>query len=192
MQSRALSFESHQGPSIRVRARRGPLRADRRGPRRGVRGPDEADPGAFRRSSVRWRPTRSRSTAAAPACSTPTWRRLEDRWVDERSAPGLDPGRPARREFRHLPGQRRVACLRRQRLRRGLSRALHLGPEAVRREPGLARLAEGTAGRATSRDDRTYAARLSRPGPRYFVDTEDDDEWALTWTPPPVRCSTPC
>ena len=57
--------------------------------------------------------------------------------------PRLDPGRPARGELRDIYGRRRCADLRRQRLRRGLCRALHLGPSAVRGQRRVDVLAEG-------------------------------------------------
>ena len=53
--------------------RRGPLGPDRRHPGRRVLRPDGAPtPPRSARSSARWPPTRSPSTGAAPACSTPT------------------------------------------------------------------------------------------------------------------------
>ena len=73
---------------------------------------------------------------------------------DRGQRPHLDPRRPARRELRHLPQRRRAAGLRRQRLRRGLPRALHLGPPAVRRLAGAGRLAEGAAGGVGAPADR--------------------------------------
>ncbi|CAA9262337.1 MAG: hypothetical protein AVDCRST_MAG41-2447, partial [uncultured Corynebacteriales bacterium] len=84
------------------------------------------------------------------------------RAVGERGRrPGVDPGRPARRELRHLPGPHRPAGLRRQRLRRGLPGALDLGPAPVRGQPGPAVLAEGAAGR-----DHRRAGGDLRPGVR--------------------------
>ena len=79
--------------------------------------------------------------------------------------PGLDPGRPPRRELRHLHGRRGRAGLRRQRLRRGLPRALHLGPAPVRRQRGAAGVAEGPARRRRSTQlVATVPAVLCRPG----------------------------
>ena len=52
--------------------------------------------------------------------------------------PGVDPRRPARRELRHLHELARPDGLRRQRLRRGLHRALLLGPAPLRGQPGAA------------------------------------------------------
>ena len=69
----------------------------------------EADPRAFRR--------KFRKMAADPFAfyrgSAPLFYadvvRLEDPWADERTEPRVDPGRPARRELRHVHGRRR-AC----------------------------------------------------------------------------------
>ena len=85
---------------------------------------------------------------------------LDDPYVDDRCAPDLDPRRPARGELRHLSQLRRPAGLRRQRLRRGLSRPLHVGPDAVRGQPRADRLAEGAA-----RGRRPPADRLATSGP---------------------------
>ena len=59
--------------------------------------------------------------------------------------------------------------LRHQRLRRGLHRPLHLGPQAVRGQPGAARLAEGPAAMtcaSTIRRYQAYSASLPLPAPR--------------------------
>ena len=61
--------------------------------------------------------------------------------------PGVDPRRPARRELRHVHGRQRPAGLQRQRLRRGVRRPLHLGPQALRR---LRRAASGTPRRSAT------------------------------------------
>ena len=79
--------------------------------------------------------------------------------------PGLDPGRPARGELRHLHGRRRRPDLRRERLRRGLHRALHLGRHPVRGQPGAARLAQGALRRRHHRAGRRLRPGLPRPGP---------------------------
>ena len=84
-------------------------------------------------------------------------------WVAPGRDPHLDPGRPARRELRHLPGRRWAARLRRQRLRRGLPRALHVGPGAVLRQPGTALLAEGAARRGDRGPRGALRARLRGP-----------------------------
>ena len=80
--------------------------------------------------------------------------------------PDLGPRRPARGELRHLPELRRPAGLRRQRLRRGLRRPVHVGPAAVRRLPGAAGLAEGAARRGRPAADRQVPPRLPVPGRR--------------------------
>ena len=95
-------------------------------------------------------------------------------------APGLDPGRPARRELRHLPRRRRPAGLRRQRLRRGLRRALDLGPVPVLCLARPAGLAEGPARREHRRPGRDLRPRPTWTGCGHYVDAEDDTEWALT------------
>ena len=86
--------------------------------------------------------------------------------------PRLDPGRPARGELRHLHGRRRGADLRRQRLRRGLPRPLHLGHQAVGRQRGAAGVAKAISdatsrpGRdATPRPTSTRCGTSSRPTP---------------------------
>ena len=78
----------------------------------------------------------------------------------------LDPWRPARRELRHLPQLRRSPGLRRQRLRRGLPRPVHLGPPAVRGLAGARRLAEGAARGRRTPPRRALRAGLSRAGRR--------------------------
>ena len=78
--------------------------------------------------------------------------------------PDLDPRRPARGELRHLHELRRPAGLRRQRLRRGLHRPLHLGPAALRRQPGAAGLAQGAARGRGPQAGRSLQPRLPRPG----------------------------
>ena len=55
----------------------------------------------------------------------------------------MDPRRPARRELRHLHERLRAARVQRQRLRRGVRRAVHLGPETPRGERGADRLRQG-------------------------------------------------
>ena len=165
-----------QRRSARVR----PRRAHRRRARRRLRRPHGGRPGTRSgTSSARWRPTRSPSTAAAPACSTPTWPEREDPWVDERTGRVWIQGDLHAENFgTYMDGDGR-AGLRRQRLRRGLPRPLHLGPPAVRRE-------RRAAGLAPRRCPTTTSASLSRPtcAPtvdqvRQFVESDRDHEWAL-------------
>ena len=78
--------------------------------------------------------------------------------------PRLDPGRPARGELRDIHGRLRCADLRRQRLRRSLCRALHLGSSAVRGQRRVDVLAEGALGRGDRRTDRDIRPRLHRAG----------------------------
>ena len=83
------------------------------------------------------------------------------RFADE---PRVDPGRPARRELRHLHGLGRDPRVRRQRLRRGLPRALHLGPAADGGQPGPAGLRQGAVGRGDRADDRVLCAVVRGSG----------------------------
>ena len=141
----------------------------------------KADPrGVPRRSSARWRATRTRSTAAAPASSTPTSPRARTRSTTERQRPDLDPRRPARRELRHLPQRRRPAGLRRQRLRRGLPRPLHLGPAAVRRLAGAGRAGRRRCRRSRAPADRVATSRAYLSQVDDYRRTDDDaDDFAL-------------
>ena len=124
----------------------------------------KADPLAFR--------TKYRKMAADPhafyrgsACLYYADVTAQEGPVGRRARAGdLDPRRPARRELRHLPELQRPARLRHQRLRRGLHRPLHLGPAALRRQPGAARLAEGAARGRHRLPDPPLRARLPRPG----------------------------
>ena len=118
-----------------------------------------------------------------PACSTPTSARVGSTPTSTatgstRTPPHLDPGRPARRELRHLPRRRRAPGLRRQRLRRGLPRALDLGPRPVRRQPCPALLAEGPSRRGHRGPRRALRARLRRTG--RALPERGHDKWALT------------
>ena len=90
--------------------------------------------------------------------------RLEDPWADERTSPRLDPGRPARRELRHLHGLGGDPRVRRQRLRRGLPRPLHLGPAADGGQPGAAGVRQGAVRRGDRAHDRDLRARVPRAG----------------------------
>ena len=71
----------------------------------------------------------------------------DDPWVDERTGRVWIQGDLHAENFgTYMDGQGRVR-LRRQRLRRGLPRAVHVGPAPVRGQPGPDVLAEGAAGR---------------------------------------------
>ena len=72
----------------------------------------------------------------------------------------VDPGRPARRELRHLHGLGRRARVRRQRLRRGLPRPLHVGPAADGGVARAARLPQGAVGLQHHAADRGLRARV--------------------------------
>ena len=124
-----------------------------------------ADPHAFYRGSA------CLYYADVTAAEGPVGRRAERRH--------LDPRRPARRELRHLPELRRPAGLRRQRLRRGLHRPLHLGPPALRGEPRAARLAEGAARGRHRGPDPALRARLPPRRSTTTPASEDDEDFAL-------------
>ncbi len=126
-------------------------------------------------SSARWRPTRSRSTAAAPACSTPTSAGRDDPWADERTGRVWIQGDLHCGELRHVHGRRRRADLRCQRLRRGLPRPLHLGRPAVRREPGPAGVGQGDLRRRHHPARAALRPRLPRPGPGLHRDRRRPD-----------------
>ncbi len=137
-----------------------------------------ADPAAFR--------TKFRKMAADPfafyrgaarACSTPTWRAARTRGPTAGRA-GCGSRRPARGELRHVHGRRRRPDLRRQRLRRGLRRALHVGRDAVRGEPRAAGVAQGAVGRG----DLALVARYCHAyldQVRWFAEHEGDRRFAL-------------
>ena len=127
----------------------------------------EADERAFRRkfrkmAAVAVRVLPRQRAALLRRCRS----RLEDPLGRRAHEPRVDPGRPARRELRHLHGLGRDPRLRRQRLRRGLPRPLHLGPAADGGQPRAARLRQGALGRRDRAHDRHVRARLRRAGPR--------------------------
>ncbi|CAA9362757.1 MAG: FIG00996362: hypothetical protein, partial [uncultured Nocardioidaceae bacterium] len=76
----------------------------------------------------------------------------------------LDPRGPARGELRHVHELRRATDVRRQRLRRGLHRSLHVGPATVRRQPRADGMAEGPAGGGDPQAHRPLPPRLPRAG----------------------------
>ena len=95
--------------------------------------------------------------------------------------PRLDPGRPARRELRHLHGLRR-ACWSSTSTTSTRPTSAHFTWDLRRfaRQPGAAGLAEGALRRRRSRAlIETYAARLPRPGRGRSRDADDDREFAL-------------
>ena len=130
----------------------------------------DADPRAFRR--------KFRKMAADPFAfyrgSAPLFyadvERLEDPWVDEAHVARVDPGRPARRELRHLHGLGRRARVRRQRLRRGLPGPLHVGPPADGRLARAAGLRQGALRRHDPAPDRDLRDLLRGDG----ADVRDD------------------
>ena len=78
---------------------------------------------------------------------------------------GVDPGRPARGELRHVHGRRRRPRVRRQRLRRGLPRALHVGPHALRRvSVAVMGWTKALSDEDITRLLETYLRSLPRPG----------------------------
>ena len=151
-----------------------------------------ADPAAFRGSSGRWPPTRSPSTAARPALFFADIAEREDPWADERTGRVWIQGDLHARELRHLHGRPGRAGLRRQRLRRGLPRPLHLGPAAA---GGVASPCWAGARRCPT----TTSPGSSRPtpGPTSTRSSEFVDRTATTSgrcgsTTPPARCATRC
>ncbi len=89
----------------------------------------------------------------------------EDRWADERTSRVWIQGDLHAENFGTYMDGVGSADLRRQRLRRGVRRALHLGSAAVRREHRPDVLAEGTFRRGDHRADRDVRARVRPPGP---------------------------
>ncbi|CAG7632767.1 conserved hypothetical protein [Actinacidiphila bryophytorum] len=100
-----------------------------------------------------------------PVLRRPGRRAARRRLCDPPHRPGVDPRRPARRELRHLPGVQRPAGLQRQRLRRGLRRPLHLGPQALRRLRGPAGLCQGARRRHDQPPGDGLRGRLPRAHP---------------------------
>ena len=88
----------------------------------------------------------------------------EDRWADERTSRVWIQGDLHAENFGTYMDGCGGADLRRQRLRRGVRRALHLGPEAVRGEHRADVLAEGAFRRGDHRLDRDVRPRLRRAG----------------------------
>ena len=141
--------------------------ADRVGARRRVRG---SDPGRPEGVPAQVPQDGRRPVRVLPRQRVPVLRRRRRaRGPLGRRAhePRLDPGRPARRELRHLHGRRRHPRLRRQRLRRGLPRATSRGTsKRMAASLALLGLRQGALGRDDRRDDPHLRGRLPRAGAR--------------------------
>ena len=113
----------------------------------------------------------------------------EDAWADDRTSRVWIHGDLHAENFGTYMNSARPAGLRRQRLRRGLHRALLLGPAPVRGQPGPDRLAEGAARRDGPHPRREVPARLPRTGQPLRRDRPTTTTSHCTWRTPtgPVR-----
>ena len=139
-----------------------------------------ADPHAFR---VKFRKMAADPFAFYRGSALPVLRRRHrapaTTWADERTSRVWIHGDLHAENFGTYLNSRRPAGLRRQRLRRGLHRALLLGPAAVRGQPGADGLAEGAA-----RADGAQPRRRATCGPTSArspttPSTAEDDDFAL-------------
>ena len=150
----------------------------------------EADAAAFRR---KFRTMASDPHAFYRGIRLPVLRRRDRRatnpYADEPERSHLDPRRPARGELRHLPQRRRPAGLRRERLRRGLPRPLHLGPAAVRGVAGAGRAGRRRSPRRTSAVCSRATSRPTSPRSTTTASTTTTTTSRCTSTTPTARCT---